>query len=292
MKVLVTGASGQVGRALLATAPKDVQAVGFTRAELDIGNAAQVSELVRKHAPDAIVNAAAYTAVDRAETEQDAARSGNETGPRNIALAAREAGAGSTRTRLLHFSTDFVFDGNSSTPYTPDAPTNPLSVYGRTKLAGERAVLEAMPDAIVVRTAWVYAAQGKNFVLTMLRLMKEKGAVNVVADQVGTPTSATSLARAAWHLLGTPGVRGIHHWTDGGVASWYDFAVAIAEEAHAIGLLEQLPKVSAIRTIDFPTPARRPSYSVLDKSAEKSLGLVPDHWRQSLRAVLREIRNA
>lgn len=284
---LITGASGQVGRALLSRVPGNVEATGLTHRELDIGNASQVDETVRKLSPDVIINAAAYTAVDRAESEPDAARSGNEIGPRNIALAARGRGA-----RLLHFSTDFVFDGQSSTPYRTDTPTRPVSVYGSTKLAGERAVLEVLPDALVLRTAWVYAAQGKNFVLTMLRLMKEKGEVRVVADQIGTPTSATSLAGAAWGLLAAPGARGLHHWTDGGVASWYDFAVAIAEEAHAIGLLGSLPKVVAIQTADYPTPARRPSYSVLDKSSVKQVGLVPDHWRQELRTVLREIRNA
>jgi dTDP-4-dehydrorhamnose reductase len=287
LKVLVTGASGQVGRALVARAPRNAEVVGLPRGELDVSNGAEVSEKVKRLSPDIIVNAAAYTAVDRAETEPVAAQSVNDTGARNLAVAAREAGA-----RMLHFSTDFVFDGTASTPYRPDSPTGPLSVYGRTKLAGERSVLGVLPDAIVLRTSWIYAAQGRNFVLTMLRLMKEKGEVRVVSDQVGTPTSASSLAAAAWSMLAAPGATGIHHWTDGGVASWYDFAVAIAEEAHSIGLLESLPSVSAIETVDYPTPARRPSFSVLDKSSVKPFGLVPDHWRKGLRTVLREILNA
>jgi len=177
------------------------------------------------HAPDVIVNAAAYTAVDRAESEPELARRVNSDGPRYLALAAREVGA-----RLVHLSTDFVFDGASSIPYPPEAPTNPLNVYGVTKRAGEQAVLEVLPGrSVVLRTSWLYAAEGSNFVRTMLRLMCANGAVRVVADQVGTPTAARSVAQAIWKITERPSVTGIHHWSDAGVASWYDFAVAIAE---------------------------------------------------------------
>jgi dTDP-4-dehydrorhamnose reductase len=167
-----------------------------------------------------------------------------------------------------------------------------LGVYGATKLAGEAAVLEYLPDrAVVVRTAWVYAARGKNFVLTMLRLMGSSGSVRVVSDQIGTPTSALSVADAIWRIVAMPGIRGVHHWTDAGVASWYDFAVAISEDAAQLGLLAQEATVLPIGTKDYPTPARRPSYSVLDKTSLISLGLSPIHWRKQLRSVLQEIKH-
>lgn len=241
---------------------------------------------VQSERPDLIISAGAYTAVDKAESEPEVAERANSAGPRNLALAARDMGA-----RLLHISTDFVFDGLTSRPYRTDAVTNPQSTYGRTKRGGEEAVLQVLPDrSVVLRTAWVYAAEGSNFVRTMLRLMASKGNVRVVADQVGTPTSATSLAEVIWALATANEIGGIHHWTDLGVASWYDFAVAIAEEAAAIGLLPGTVRVNPITTEEYPTPARRPAYSVLDKRS--LLGVVPvraRHWRENLRAVLREI---
>ena len=283
MKVLVTGAQGQVGRCLLAGAPAGVQVTGISRTELDIGDAEAVHRAVQTHRPQVIINAAAYTAVDRAETEIDAARRINALGPGHLARAARAGGA-----RLLHLSTDFVFDGRSSVPYAPDAPTAPLGVYGLTKLEGEQAVRELLPQgSLVLRTSWVYAAHGANFLRTMLRIMGEKGAVRVVADQVGTPTAADALSEVLWALAGRPEVTGVQHFSDAGVASWYDFAVAIAEEAATLGLLPPEVRVSAIATVDYPTPARRPPYSVLDKRALLALlPLEPRHWRVSLRRVL------
>lgn len=285
MRALVTGADGQVGRALRASAPAHIEVIGCARAELDITDAAAVAGRLRACAPELIVNAAAYTAVDRAESEPDPAHRVNAEGPGYLATAAGELGA-----RLIHLSTDFVFDGASGVPYRPDSAPRPLGVYGATKLAGERAVLESLPErAVVLRTAWVYAAHGKNFLLTMLRLMRSAGAVRVVADQVGTPTSAGSVAEAVWRIAAMPAVRGIHHWTDAGVASWYDFAVAIAEDAARLGLLPREAAVEPISTREYPTPARRPAYSVLDKQSLTSLGLVPVHWRKRLRSVLEEI---
>ena len=194
--------------------------------------------------------------------------------------------------RLLHVSTDFVFDGRRSTPYPTDADTAPLGVYGASKLAGERAVLDSGADAAIVRTGWVYAPWGANFMLTMLRLHGERSELGVVADQVGTPTSALSLAAALWAMVARPQLAGVFHWSDAGVCSWYDFAVAIGEEAEAAGLLERAARVLPIATEDYPTPARRPAFSVLDKRATLSaLELDPVHWRQQLRralAVLKE----
>lgn len=284
-KVLITGAGGQVGRALLAAVPANFAAVACTHADLDVGVGEAVREYVRQQRPAVIINAAAYTAVDKAESEPDAAQRINSEGPGHLAAAARESGA-----RLLHISTDFVFDGATSVPYRPDSATHPLSVYGRTKRDGERAALEALPGrATIVRTAWVYAANGSNFVRTMLRVMRANGTVRVVADQVGTPTAARSLAEVLWRIAGNPEIRGIHHWTDAGVASWYDFAVAIAEEGAELGLLPPEIVVMPITTADYPTPARRPSYSVLDKRSLARYGLAPIHWRKRLRAVLKEI---
>jgi len=179
----------------------------------------------------------------------------------------------------------------ASTPYLPDSSTNPQNTYGRTKLAGEEAVLRTLPDrSLVLRTAWVYAATGNNFVRTMLRLMRSRGSVRVVADQVGTPTAANSLAEVIWALAARPDIKGIHHWTDAGVESWYDFAVAIAEEAGAIGLVSREVRVDPIASEEYPTPAKRPSYSVLDKrSLLAKLALPGRHWRTNLRSVLAEI---
>lgn len=282
MKVLVTGAQGQLGRALTATAPAGVDLVALGRDALDLGDPASIRHVVADVRPDVIINAAAWTAVDRAEAKEDAARLINAQAVAELAAAARQAEA-----RLAHVSTDFVFDGRSSAPYAPDAATNPLSAYGRTKLAGEQA---AGTDALVVRTAWVYAPTGANFVRTMLRLMAERPEVRVVADQIGTPTYAPDLARALWGLIAAE-VRGVHHYTDAGVASWYDFAVAIQEEALALDLLPAKVPIVPIATRDFPTPAVRPSYSVLDKSATwAALGRVSPHWRANLRLMLNEIK--
>ena len=284
MKVLVTGAGGQVGRMLCATCPTGVDLVARTHAELDIGDGAAVRSHIEHLRPDAIINAAAYTAVDKAESEPQRARRINSEAPGHLAAGAAACGA-----RVLHLSTDFVFDGCSSSPYRADAPTNPLSVYGKSKRDGERAVVDALPErSVIIRTAWVYAAEGKNFLNTMLRLMRERGAVRVVADQVGTPTAARPLAETLWQIVARPDIRGIHHWTDAGVASRYDFAVAIAEEGAALGLLPQTVTVAPIATEAYPTPAHRPAYSVLDKRSLAAFGLSPRHWRARLRDTLEE----
>jgi dTDP-4-dehydrorhamnose reductase len=281
MKVLITGANGQLGRALQATVRLGVSIIAAGSAELDIGDAAAVDALLSAERPDAIFNAAAYTAVDKAESEEALAMRINAEGVANLARGAAAVGA-----RLVHVSTDFVFDGRSGIPYAPEAPTAPLGVYGRTKRQGE---IAAGPDALIVRTAWVYGSQGGNFVRTMLRLMAERDEVRVVADQIGTPTFAASLADALWRLHAA-GAKGLFHYTDSGAASWYDFAVAIQEEALAIGLLARAVPVIPIATSDYPTPAARPHYSVLDKSATFALlGGAAPHWRVNLRKMLKDI---
>lgn len=282
MKTLIVGSKGQLGRGLQATAPAGTEIVAHDVDTLDITDAAAVKALVEAERPQLVLNAAAYTAVDKAESEEDLAMAINATAVSYLADAARTVGA-----RLVHVSTDFVFDGTSGIPYAPDATPNPVSAYGRTKLAGE---ILAGPDALIVRTAWVYAPTGGNFVRTMLRLMGERPEVRVVADQVGTPTYAPGLAAALW-ALAAKGVSGIHHYTDAGAISWYDFAVAIQEEGLAAGLLQAAVPVIPIGTADYPTPARRPHYSVLDKSSTfAALGGPTPHWRENLRTMIAAIK--
>jgi dTDP-4-dehydrorhamnose reductase len=289
VKVLITGARGQLGQSLLRSAPVGHEVHAAGREELDITNETSVRAITQAVRPDVIVNAAAYTAVDRAEADEVTCLKVNADGPRWLAQSARECGA-----RLLQISTDFVFDGKASAPYLPQAECRPLSAYGRSKRAGEQAVLETLGErTVVLRTAWVYAAWGSNFVRTMLRLMAERRSVRVVSDQVGSPTSASSVADVLWRLIGRADIHGIHHWTDGGTASWYDFAVAIAAEGTAMKLLPPAIEVVPITTADYPTPARRPAYSVLDTQSTRALlGLHQEPWRTNLRAVLREIAHA
>jgi dTDP-4-dehydrorhamnose reductase len=282
MKVLIVGAKGQLGRGLQAEAPAGAEIAAHDLDTLDITDAAAVEALVKAERPEILFNAAAYTAVDKAEGEEALALAVNATAVGHLAAAAGKVGA-----RFVHVSTDFVFDGSSGIPYLPDATPAPLGAYGRTKLAGEAL---AGPGALIVRTAWVYAPTGGNFVRTMLRLMAERPEVRVVADQIGTPTYAPGLAAALW-TLAQQGVAGIHHYTDSGAASWYDFAVAIQEEALAAGLLAQAVPVVPITTADFPTPARRPHYSVLDKqSTFAALGGPTPHWRAQLRVMIEAIK--
>ena len=284
MKTLVLGCNGQLGHSLADTAPKNVDIIGLDLPELDITDAAAVLEICRKTQPDVIINAAAYTAVDQAESEHALATSVNVTGPRNIAAASRETGA-----RMIHISTDFVFDGAASTPYTPDAAANPLSVYGQTKRDGELAVLEETAgSAVVIRTSWLYSKTGGNFVKTMLRLMGERDELSVVADQFGSPTWADSLAEAVWAFAAAPEHSGIFHWADAGKTSWQGFAMAIQEEALAAGLLEKAIPIHAITTEDYPTAATRPPYSVLDcSSTQEAINMQPTEWRDNLRQMLK-----
>lgn len=289
MKALITGAGGQVARALVAAPPAGIAVVALSHRELDIADTGAVEARLKEIAPDVVINAAAYTGVDNAEKEPAVAQSGNEIGPLNLARAV----SGLRACRLLHVSTDFVFDGRSATPYRPESETGPLSVYGRTKLDGESRVLASLANrAVVLRTSWVYDAGGRNFVRTMIRLMNERRAVRVVADQVGTPTSAHSVAEVLWRFAQHEAC-GIFHWSDAGVASWYDFAVAIAEEGARLGIVPKDVEVTPIATEEYPTPAKRPAFSVLDKRATvAALGIKPVHWRVNLRRVLGEMASA
>ncbi|KLI64627.1 dTDP-4-dehydrorhamnose reductase [Aurantiacibacter marinus] len=276
MKVLITGAAGQLGRALKETAPAGITIHAVDIADCDLTDGTAIAALVSNAAPDLIINAAAYTAVDKAESDEQTAHAINADAVAALVTAHRG--------KLVHVSTDFVFDGASSRPYRPEDTRNPLSVYGSTKAKGED---HLRGTDLLVRTSWVYTAGGANFVRTMLRLMAEKDELRVVSDQIGTPTWAPGLAKAIWGLVAANAAGAFHH-SDAGVASWYDFAVAIQEEAHALGLLDRSVPIIPISSAGYPTPARRPAFSLLDCSATREL--LDDghtHWRTNLRHMLR-----
>jgi dTDP-4-dehydrorhamnose reductase len=285
VRVLVLGGAGQVARAVAHAVPAHHQIKVLTRAELDIVDEAAVVRALDSIRPHWIVNGAAYTAVDRAEDERAQAIAINDTAVGVLTRSASRVGC-----RTLHLSTDFVFDGRSNRAYLPSDPTNPLSVYGASKLGGEEKLLSA-GGGLVLRTAWVYAASGRNFVLTMLRLMKERERIAVVCDQIGTPTWAASIAGAVWGLIDLDAPEGIYHWTDLGVASWYDFAVAIQDEALARGLLSREIPIEPIQSVAYPTRAQRPAFSVLNTTDTRTLIKVPArHWRHNLETMLDELR--
>lgn len=290
-RVLVVGGDGQVGVELRRRLAASAEVVATTRSgrfadggaceALDLADADAIAPLLRRLRPDHVVNAAAYTAVDRAESEPERAQAVNAVAPGRLARACAEAGIG-----LIHFSTDYVFDGRGQRPYREDDATAPLNVYGRSKLDGERAVAASGARHLILRTAWVYAADhGLNFLRTMLRVGAEREELRVVADQRGSPTPTWLLADAVARVLerGIAG-SGVRHLTAAGETSWHGFAEAIFAEALARGLLARAPRVTAIATADYPTPARRPAYSVLDTQrlrSEYALDL-PD-WREGLR---------
>jgi dTDP-4-dehydrorhamnose reductase len=288
LKVLILGGAGQVARAVAAATPMQHSIAIKSRAELDIADSAAVAETLNQINPDWIVNAAAYTAVDLAEDHPEQASLANDIAVGLLAKACQQMGG-----RLLHLSTDFVFDGQSNRAYLPNDPTGPLGVYGTSKLAGERQVSAHNPSGVILRTSWVYAASGRNFVLTMLRLMREKPLLSVVCDQIGAPTWASGMAEAIWGLIDVAAPGGIYHWTDLGVASWYDFAVAIQDEGLAAGLLTQRISILPVPTSAYPTRARRPPFSVLDTQSTRAIIKLPgNHWRHNLRRLFDELRAA
>lgn len=280
MRVLVTGANGQLGGALQRFAPTWAEINAIDVDDCDLTDLPMLRARLVVEAPDLILNAAAYTAVDRAESDEALARAINAEAVGVMVEAMADTGG-----KVVHVSTDYVFDGTASTPYAPDAARGPQSAYGRTKAEGEDRL---RAEDILVRTAWVYEAGGANFVCTMIRLMKERDELRVVADQVGAPTWATGLARTIWALV-EKGATGIFHHCDDGVASWHEFAVAIAQEAHALGLIPRIPAIHPITTAEYPTPARRPAFSLLDCSKTRAfLGDTPVAWRDNLRLMLKE----
>lgn len=287
MRILIVGKNGQLAWELERTAPSGLQVEAMGRPDLDISNRRSLLQALKLHKPDAVINSSAYTAVDQAETDRESAFSVNESGVRNLAFECVNQDI-----RLLQVSTDFVFDGSQSKPYKPEDKPSPLGVYGLSKFRGEQAIAQVgAKQSVIVRTSWVYSSHGGNFVKTMLRLMAEKPELNVVCDQVGSPTWAFGLANWLWAVVQNPEVSGTFHWADAGVASWYDFAMAIQEFALQKGILSKRIAIHPIPSSAYPTPAKRPSYSVLDKSdAEHASGLKCQYWREQLCEMLEELR--
>jgi dTDP-4-dehydrorhamnose reductase len=287
-RILLVGADGQVGRELQQTLAPLGELILATRQMLDLSQTATIATVIAQHQPDWIVNAAAYTAVDRAEQEPELAAVINHTAPEILASQARQQGAA-----LLHISTDYVFDGNKGSPYREDDLPQPIGVYGQTKWLGEQAIQQNCDRHIILRTAWVHGAQGQaNFVKTMLRLGAERSELRVVADQIGSPTWAGDIAEAIAQVIAQfqPEQTGIYHYTNSGTASWYDFAIAIFEEARLLGFPLKIEQVIPITTAEYPTPARRPAYSVLsNQKISTLLKAYPPHWRQSLRLMLADL---
>jgi dTDP-4-dehydrorhamnose reductase len=288
MKILIAGASGQLGWELQRSAPAQMEVTALDSEALDICDKQRVQDVFAELLPDVIINAAAYTAVDKAEQESALAFEVNRDGALYLARSANLYSV-----RMIHVSTDFVFDGEQSRPYLINDHANPLSVYGASKLDGEEAVVNTLGDrSLVFRSSWLYSAHGHNFVKTMLRLMRERDKLHVVTDQVGTPTWAHGLAKAIWLAVSMQKLSGIHHWTDAGVASWYDFAVAIKEEAISLDYLDKAADVIPVMTWQYPLPAKRPAYSVLDKTETWSgLDTRAEHWRVSLRNMLKQLHS-
>ena len=285
VNVIITGANGQLGCELQQIKNEKLTIHALNSSQLNISDFEEARTIISRIKPDFIINAAAYTAVDKAESDIDNAYAVNTKGVENLANICKEVNA-----KLIHVSTDFVFDGSKSTPYKITDKPIPLCVYGTSKLRGEDAIREVLPkSSCIIRTAWVYSIYGNNFVKTMLRLMQEKDELSIVCDQVGTPTWASGLANTIWQLvLNTEAdLPALLHWTDNGVTTWYDFAVSIQELAFEKGLITKNIPISAIPSSAYPTAAKRPSFSVLDKT---EVELVFDentiHWRKQLSAML------
>ena len=290
-KVLVTGANGQLGYELQHTVAAGIELIATDHQTLDITDAAQIAAALEHYQPDLVINAAAYTAVDKAENDQANAQRLNGDAAGLLAQAIAKANSYKP-TQLVHISTDFVFDGSHSLPYATDAATAPLGVYGATKLSGEQQVQQYLPEALIIRTSWLYSTHGNNFVKSMLRFMQEREQLGVVYDQVGSPTWARTLAKAIWALAAKE-ASGILHCSDNGIASWYDFAVTIQEEAYRLGMLNKRIPINPIRSSAYPTPAKRPAFSVMDKSrTEEQLDYRLPYWRDSLQAMLQELNQS
>ncbi len=279
MKMLITGAKGQLGTELADKADRSkYELVLADMEEFDLTDNASIESFLEKTKPECVINCAAYTQVDAAEENEELARKVNADAPAVLAEWCAKNNA-----KFVHVSTDYVFSGESWRPYSEDDATGPQSAYGRTKLEGEQKVFATNKNAIIIRTAWLYSPYGKNFVKTILKLTAEKEEIKVIADQIGSPTSAADLARAILALLERTDAIGIYHFTDEGVASWYDFAYEIASASGSA--CHVLP----IKTSEYPTPAKRPAYSVLDKSKIKKLIGPIRHWREALQECLEEL---
>ncbi|MEG5139380.1 MULTISPECIES: dTDP-4-dehydrorhamnose reductase [unclassified Microcoleus] len=285
MKILLAGGSGQLAQELQPILLSVGEVIAVDRTRVDLSQPETIRQAMADIQPDLVVNAGAYTAVDKAESEPELALAVNGIAPGIFAEECEKLGAS-----LIHFSTDYVFDGSSGSAYLETDSTNPLGIYGKSKLAGEEAIRQAGSRHIIIRTAWVYGNGGKgNFVKTMLRLGKEREEIRVVADQIGSPTWTADLAAATSQIIPNLGseIFGTYHYTNSGVCSWYDFAIAIFEEAEKLGFPLKIKRVIPITTAEYPTPAKRPAFSVLSTvKISALLGTHPPHWRQGLRQML------
>lgn len=283
VKVLLFGAGGQLGSELLAAIPSCVECIAFDAIRGDVSDASRVEDILRSSMPAVVINAAAFTSVDGAESARERAFEVNRDGPENLAASCARIGA-----RLLHVSTDFVFGGNARSPYEVDALPNPINVYGQSKLAGERAVLDnSLCSAIVLRTAWLYGKHGSNFVSSIMRRLLLGEPLQVVCDQFGSPTWTRSVAGVLWRLCDVVVPNGIYHWTDGGCASRFEFACAVRDIAFAKGILGQRPEIIPIKAKSLALPAVRPNYSALDSQrTARLLGITQRSWRSALEEYL------
>jgi dTDP-4-dehydrorhamnose reductase len=285
LNIVVIGKSGQLAQEIMRLAGDDRMHC-FGRDDINILDAVSLTSVLNRFQPEGIINASAYTAVDKAESDEKNAYALNQTAVANLATYAKQH-----HCHLVHVSTDYVFGSDKGAPYQVDDSYHPQGVYGASKAAGEKALLDIYPQAsCILRASWVYSNQGNNFVKTMLRLMAEKPELGVIDDQIGTPTWARDLAKACIYAIKNR-ISGVHHWTDNGVASWYDFAVAIQSLALEKGLLTHAIPIKPISSASYPTPAKRPHYSVLDKSTltTEFIGLVPQYWRKALSDMLDEL---
>ena len=292
-RILLTGITGQLGQELQRTLAPLGDVMGVDRKTLDLSQPTEIRRVISEIKPDLIVNAVAYTAVDRAETETELAKSINDIAPKIMAEEAQRLDA-----FLIHVSTDYVFDGRKNTPYTEIDTPNPINVYGQSKLLGEEGIRQTCERHMILRTAWVYGEKGKgNFVKTILKLGSEREELRVVVDQVGTASWTSDIAEAIAQLAQKilldwtqkPALKGVYHITNSGVASWYDFAVTILEEAKQLGFPVTVQRIVPITTLEYPTPAKRPAYSVLStQKISAILGTHPPHWRTSLRQMLKQ----
>tara|TARA_Y100001968_G_scaffold333696_1_gene398455 strand:+ start:7168 stop:8067 length:900 start_codon:yes stop_codon:yes gene_type:complete len=290
MKILITGINGQLGKALIEKAPKkfknsSISIIGTTRNDLDLIQPINCKRAIQIHKPDWVINSGAYTAVDNAEKEEKIAMRINAEAPRAFAEAIKEYGG-----QLLQLSTDFVFDGNQGSPYKTNQKRNPINTYGKTKSIGEEAVENILFDSsqgTILRTSWLMGNVGKNFALTMLKLHAEKDKINVVSDQIGSPTTTFSLASSCWTIIERKHIGNqipnILHWCDSGVASWFDVAIYIGEIGYKLGLINKQAIVNPISSEQYQTLANRPSFSVLDtRDTIEALNLKPSYWRSSI----------
>ena len=294
MKVLLTGGSGQVGQEIIKSKPEEIKIITPSRKKLDLSDYIACKKFVNDHKPDWIINCGAYTNVDEAEKNIQLSQKINSYAPAAFAEAINEI-----NTNLLHISTDFVFDGNQNIPYTENQTRNPLSQYGSSKALGEELIekkINTIEKATILRTSWVISPVGKNFILTMLRLHSQKETIKVISDQIGCSTSAGELAKVCWRIIELKKKKKlpfILHWSDAGVASWFDIAVAVGEIAKELDINKKEAFVLPINTSEYPTPAQRPKYSLLDtKHTSSLLDINPIHWRKNLKNILIEYKNS